>query len=61
MLTQLAEAQRVVDLPTAPAKGNAQSVALVVEERSPVRGIGLAMLLSLPVWIGLGAALLLLR
>ncbi len=58
MLTQLAQPQRV-DLP--PAPGNAPAVALVVEERSPIRAIALAMLLSLPVWMVLGAALLLFR
>jgi hypothetical protein len=49
-----------VDLPPVPANGNAP-VALALEQRSPVRGIVLAMLLSLPVWIALGAVLLLVR
>lgn len=60
MLTQLAPAQNT-DLPAATAAGNAPAVALVVEERSPVRGIALAMLLSIPVWMALGAVLLLVR
>jgi hypothetical protein len=60
MLSQLAEAQRV-DLPPVPANGNTPAVALIVEERSPIRGIALAMLLSLPVWVALGTVLLLVR
>jgi hypothetical protein len=59
MLTQLAQAERV-DLPPVLASGNAP-VVLVVEERSPMRGIALAMLLSLPVWMALGTVLLLVR
>jgi hypothetical protein len=68
MLAQLAEAPggetvraetSRVDLRPIPANGNAPAVALIAEERSPIRGIALAMLLSLPVWVVLGVVLLL--
>jgi hypothetical protein len=60
MPVQLAQSQ-TADPPPVTGNGNAPFVALIEEERSPARGIALAVLLSLPVWMALGVVLLLFR
>ena len=56
MVTQLAQVQaQRSDVEPPSGIGNAPAVTLLDEQRSAVRGIAIAMLVSLPVWAAAGA------